>query len=112
MRISEPYLRTALIDAYFDDLQEADLIQRGEGGWLLSRSLDSTDLLRVYRHSTYRLPLQPLEEAEALGIELPPQLLAMLAELAAALQAQLGIRLDAIYPPAAAPADDPEELPA
>lgn len=110
--MSEPYLRTALIDAYFDDLQQADLIQRGEGGWLLSRSLDSTDLLRVYRHSTYRLPLQPLDEAAALGIELPAQLLAMLADLAAALQAQLGIRLDLIYPPAAELVADSEEFPA
>jgi membrane protein len=66
----------------------------------------------VYRHTDYRLPLQPMEEAQALGIALPPELLAMLAELAAALQAKLGARLDQIYPPAAGPAADTEELPA
>ena len=113
LRVREPYLRSALIAAYIDDLQQADLIQRGEtGGWLLCRSLDSTDLLRVYRHTSYRLPLQPVDEAAALGIALPPELLAMLAELAAALQAKLGARLDQIYPPAADPAADTEELPA
>jgi membrane protein len=53
-----------------------------------------------------------MEEAQALGIALPPELLAMLAELAAALQAKLGARLDQIYPPAAGPAADTEELPA
>ncbi len=100
LRASEPYLRSALIASYFDDLQEADLIQRGEnGGWLLSRSLDSTDLLRVYRHADYRLPLHPAQEVAALGIELPPELLAMLTELAEALQEKLGARLNQIYPP-------------
>ena len=113
LRVREPYLRSALIADYFDDLQRADLIRRGEsGGWLLCRSLDSTDLMRVYRHTGYRLPLQPMEEAAALGIALPPELLAMLAELAVALHAKLGARLDQIYPPAADPAADTEELPA
>lgn len=113
VRAREPYLRTSLVSAYFDDLQEADLIRRGEGGgWLLCRSLDNTDLLRVYRHTSYRLPLRPVDEAAALGINLPSELLAMLAELAVALQSGLGIQLDLIYPPAADPAADPEELPA
>ena len=113
VRVKEPYLRSALIAAYFEDLREADLIQRGEaGGWLLSRSLDCTDLLRVYRHIDYPLPLQPVQEAAALGIELPSELLAMLAELALVLEAKLGVRLDQIYPVAADPAADTEELPA
>jgi membrane protein len=113
VRLQEPYLRSASIACYFDDLQRADLIQRGEaGGWLLSRSLDSTDLLRVYRHTGYRLPLQPVQEAAALGIELPPELLTMLAELATVLEAKLGVRLDQIYPVTAPPAVDTEELPA
>lgn len=104
LRVREPYLRSALIASYFDDLQAADLIQRGEaGGWLLSRSLDSTDLLRVYRHCEYRLPLQPVDEVAAVGIELPPELLAMLDELACALHDKLGARLAQIYP---APAGD------
>jgi membrane protein len=111
VRVREPYLRSALIAAYLDDLQEADLIQRGEtGGWLLCRSLDSTDLLRVYRHADYRLPLQPVEEAAALGIELPPELLALLAELASMLEAKLGTRLDQVYPPVADAATGLEEL--
>ena len=99
LQAREPYLRSALIASYFEDLQDADLIQRGEsGGWLLSRSLDSTDLLRVYRHSDYRLPLSPVEEAQSLGIVLPSELLAMLLELAESLKEKLGARLDQIYP--------------
>jgi membrane protein len=102
VRALAPYLRTASIATYFNDLQRADLIQRGEsGGWLLTRSLDSTDLLRVYRHTDYRLPLHPQEEAAALGVDLPPALLALLDELAVALESKLGARLAHIYPPAA-----------
>ena len=101
VRLQEPYLRSASIATYFDDLQRADLIQRGEaGGWLLSRSLDSTDLLRVYRHTSYRLPLRPAEEARALGINLPPALIELLAEVARMLDETLGTRLDHTFPPA------------
>ena len=106
VRLQEPYLRSASITAYFDDLQRADLIQRGEaGGWLLSRSLDSTDLLRVYRHTSYRLPLHPMEEAQALGINLPAALIELLAEVARMLDDTLGRRLDHTFPP---PPPDPE----
>ncbi|OZB60563.1 MAG: hypothetical protein B7X33_06165, partial [Lysobacterales bacterium 13-68-4] len=71
VQLAEPYLRSTQVASYFDDLQRADLIQRSEsGGWLLSRSLDSTDLLRVYAGTQYRLPLRPAEEAQALGIVL------------------------------------------
>ncbi|WP_424682482.1 YihY family inner membrane protein [Frateuria sp. YIM B11624] len=109
IRLQEPYLRSASIVSYFDDLQRADLIQRGEaGGWLLSRSLDSTDLLRVYRHTTYRLPLRPMEEARALGINLPPALIELLGEVARMLDATLGTRLDHTFP--ATPPADPENL--
>ncbi len=110
VRLRAPYLRSAAIDRYIDDLQRADLIQRGELGWMLSRSLDSTDLLRVYRCTHYRLPLQPVEEAASLGIELPAELVALLGELAALLQLKLGSRLDQIYP--VNTPTDPEELPA
>lgn len=110
VRLRAPYLRVASITAYFDDLQQADLIQRSEsGGWLLSRSLDSTDLLRLYRCTHYRLPLDPIEEAAAIGIELGPDLRTMLAELAAVLREKLGTRLDQIFPPAADTAADIEE---
>ncbi|TAL91537.1 MAG: YihY family inner membrane protein [Rhodanobacter sp.] len=113
VRLRAPYLSAGAIGDYFDDLQQADLVQRGaSGGWLLSRSLDSTDLLRLYRCTHHRLPLNPLEEAAALGIELSPELLVMLDELATVLQAKLGTRLDHIYPPAADPAADTKELPA
>ena len=88
-------------------------IKRGEaGGWLLCRSLDCTDLLRVYRHIDYPLPLQPVQEAKSLGIELPPELLNMLAELADILEAKLRVRLDQMYPVNNGPAADTEELPA
>ena len=100
IRLQEPYLKSASITTYFDDLQRADLIQRGEaGGWLLSRSLDSTDLLRVYSHSNYRLPLRPAHEATTLGIDLPPTLLELLAEVARMLHETLGRRLDQSFPP-------------
>ncbi|MBD8873204.1 YihY family inner membrane protein [Rhodanobacter sp. DHB23] len=96
---SEPRLRSALAATYFDDLLRAGLIQRGEtGGWLLSRSLDSADLLRVYQHASYRLPLQPTQEAEALNLPLPRELLAMLDELAATLRATLGTSLLQAFP--------------
>ncbi|MFA6230139.1 MAG: YihY family inner membrane protein [Rhodanobacter sp.] len=113
LQLHAPYLRSASITAYFDDLQQADLIQRGEsGGWLLSRSLDSTDLRRLYRCTHYRLPLQPQDEAAAAGIELSPSLLNMLSELAVVLESKLGMRLDQIYPPAADGAADTKETPA
>jgi len=111
VRLQEPYLRSASIACYFDDLQRADMIQRGEaGGWLLSRSLDSTDLLRVYRHTGYRLPLQPTQEAQALGIALPPALIELLDEVARMLDDTLGARLDQAFP--AEPPSDPEHAPA
>ncbi|MDE2248515.1 MAG: YihY family inner membrane protein [Xanthomonadaceae bacterium] len=113
LRLRAPYLRSAWIAACLDDLQQADLIRRGEsGGWLLSRSLDSTDLRRLYRCTHCRLPLHPHDEAAAAGIELPPPLLEMLSGLAAVLESKLGMRLDQIYPPAADGAADPEETPA
>jgi len=51
-----------------------------------------------------------MEEAAALGIELPPELLAMLAGLAQSLQEKLGARLDRIYPAAGASPTETEEL--
>jgi membrane protein len=75
----------------------------------MSRSLDSTDLLRVYAGTQYRLPLRPAEEAQALGIALPGVLIELLAAVADALQIALGTRLDRIYPPTADPADVPKE---
>ena len=99
VRVREPYLRSSLIAAYFDDLRRADLIRCGEtGGWLLSRSLDSTDLLRIYVHTGYRLPLKPAEEAAQLGLELPDELIGLLANVAAALDTQLGTRLHQAFP--------------
>ncbi|GLQ47586.1 UPF0761 membrane protein [Dyella lipolytica] len=99
IRAAEPYLRSASIAAYFDDLARADLIHRSEaGGWALTRSLDNTDLLHVYRHSGYRLPLNPAEQVAASCIELPPELLSLLIKLARSLDATLGTRLDAAYP--------------
>ncbi|TAL71931.1 MAG: YihY family inner membrane protein [Rhodanobacter sp.] len=105
----EPRLRGAAVAAYFDDLARADLIQRSEaGGWLLSRALDSADLLRVYRHSTYRLPLQPASAAAALGLDLPMPLLAQLDELADAVQVRLGTPLATAFPAAGTTDGHPE----
>jgi membrane protein len=110
VRAAEPNLRSTSIAAYFDDLSRADVIRRSEtGSWLLSRSLDSTDLLHVYRHSGYRLPLNPVEQLAASHIELPPELLALLTKLAQSLDATLGARLDKVYPLRASPAPQPQE---
>jgi membrane protein len=102
----EPYLHRQLIADYFFDLDRAELIRQDElGGWLLCRSLDSADLLRVYQHSRYRLPLNPVEEATELGIELPSPLLDLLATLADEVAVTLTARLDRMYPPDTAPDD-------
>lgn len=99
IRLHEPYLSSSAIACYFEDLQRADMIQRGEaGGWLLSRSLDTTELLRVYRCTQYRLPLHPREQVQRMGIVLPPDLLVLLDNLAAALDATMSTRLDQLFP--------------
>ena len=104
VRLREPYLPSSAIACYFDDLQRADMIQRCEsGGWMLSRSLDATELLRVYRCTQYRLPLAPRAEVQRLDIKLPPELLGLLDNLAEALDATLGARLDKLFPPPPVP---------
>ena len=113
VRAVEPYLHTAMIAEYFDVLRQADLIQRSEtGGWLLSRSLDSTDLLRVYQNAEYRLPLRPNEQVAAVGIELPPALMTVLNDLAELLEAKMSASLDQVYPPDVDGAKATEEFPA
>ncbi len=111
VRLREPYLHSATVACYFEDLRRADLIQRGEaGGWLLTRSLDSTDLLRVYRHSGYRLPLHPRQQVERFGIALPQELLDLLDAVAETLDTAFGVRLDQAYPsslPAPAISEEP-----
>jgi len=99
VRAREPRLHRASIVNYFGDLQRAGLIH-GEvgGGWLLTRSLDSTDLMRVYAHCTYRLPLHPAEEAHAYKLHLPEPLLALLDEAAHKLGHILDTPLDRAYP--------------
>jgi membrane protein len=99
IREAEPCLRSEAIVTYFDDLLRAGLIQRSEtGGWVLARSLDSTDLLHVYRYSGYRLPLHPAEQVAASGIKLPQELMSLLTQLAHSLDTTLGARLDKVYP--------------
>jgi membrane protein len=109
VQLAEPGLDGAAIAASFGTLQQADLIQRSEaGGWLLSRSLDSTNLLRVYAHSGCRLPLEPAKDAAGLEIALPSELLALLEDMARGLKATLGTRLDRAYP-AGSPSGPAEE---
>ncbi|MEW5305536.1 MAG: hypothetical protein WDW36_008070 [Sanguina aurantia] len=111
VQLAEPYLHIGLIGDYFDELEEAGMIQRGEvGGWLLCRSLDNTSLLRIYEFSRYRLPLQPVERATALGIDLPPPLLDLLAKLADTVATTLAAGLDTVYPPDAPRATLTKEL--
>ncbi|MFC4528000.1 YihY family inner membrane protein [Dyella halodurans] len=111
LRLSEPYLNSGMIAAYFDDLHRADVIHREEGGgWLLSRSLDTTDLLRIYAHSPYRLPLRPAQEAQERRIRLPSELIALLDTAARSLNATLGTRLDQAYPPALPASNDSEDF--
>lgn len=100
VRDSEPRLPRDAIAGYFEDLRRADVVRREEGGgWLLSRSLDSTDLRRIYAYSIYRLPLRPSEDVAAQGLQLPPELLALLDTAAQSLDTTLSIRLDQAYPP-------------
>ena len=111
VRLCEPYLHRGTIADYFFELEQADLIKQSElGSWLLCRSLDSTDLLRVYEHSRYRLPLNPVQEAAELGIELRSPLLALLAALADEVATTLATRLNTVYPPDANRAADTKEL--
>jgi membrane protein len=44
------------------------------------------------------MPLNPVEQAASTGIELPPELLSLLAKVAATLHATLGTHLDKVYP--------------
>ncbi|GAB3780717.1 YihY family inner membrane protein [Dyella agri] len=104
LRANEPRLHSLAIAGYFDDLHRAGLVRRDEaGGWLLARSLDSTDLRRVYTHCGYRLPLEPVRQAAALGLSLPDELLALLDALAGTLDGALGTRLDRAYPAPTSP---------
>lgn len=99
IRAAEPCLRSEAIAVYLNDLARAGLIHRSEaGGWSLVRSLDSTDLLQVYQHTGYRLPLNPNEVIAASSLELPPELMSLLTRLAHSLDATLGTRLDRVYP--------------
>jgi membrane protein len=101
LRVREPYLHSLAIATFFDDLHRAGLVQRNDaGGWLLARSLDSTDLRHLYAHCGYRLPLDPAREAAALGLSLPDELVALLESLAGTLDDALGMRLDQAYPAA------------
>lgn len=100
VRATEPRLHRASIVDYFLDLQRAGLLQGEVGsGWWLVRSLDSTDLLRVYAHCPYRVPLHPVDEARAHSLVLSPPLLALLDEAACSLVGILRTPLDRAYPP-------------
>jgi len=95
-----PQLRLGVVANYFADLERADVIRRVEGGgWVLCRSLDNTDLLRVYAHCDYRVPLRPSEDAQEYGLELPVELVALLDSAAQSLDDCLRTRLDVAYPP-------------
>jgi membrane protein len=99
VRAKEPRLHRASIVDYFGDLQRACLIHGEVGsGWLLARSLDSTDLMRVYAHCSYRVPLHPAEEARTHDLRLPAPLLALLDEAACSLGGILHTSLDKAYP--------------
>lgn len=99
VRAEEPRLHRAAIVDYFGDLQRAALIQGEVGsGWMLARSLDSTDLMRVYAHCAYRVPLHPAEEARVHNLRLPTALLTLLDEAARSLCHNLHKTLDVAYP--------------
>ena len=101
----EPRLHGGAIAGYFDDLRRAGLVRRDEGGgWLLSRSLDSSDLRGLYALGDYQLPPDPQGALRLHGLTLPAGLVARLAAAAGALDEALGIRLDRAYPAATSPA--------
>ncbi|PXV58748.1 tRNA-processing RNAse BN [Dyella jiangningensis] len=109
VRGQEPRLHRASIVDYFGDLQRAGLIQGEVGsGWMLARSLDSTDLMRVYAHCSYRVPLHPGEEARSHNLRLPAALLSLLDEAATSLCRNLHKTLDTAYP-LGAPANNPSK---
>ena len=110
LREAEPKLRRVSVTGYFDDLDRAGVARRQEGGgWMLCRSLDSTDLLRVYAHCPYRVPMRPSEEVKAYGLRLPAELVVLLDAAAQALGDVLHARLDQVYPPEAPATMAPEE---
>ncbi len=111
VRSSDPYLPGSAIAGFFDDLQRADVIRRDDsGGWVLCRSLDNTDLLRVYAHCSHRLPLRPAQEAQVQGVRLPAELVALLDSAAQTLDATLATRLDQVYPSASSAAKPSEDF--
>ncbi|QNK03695.1 YihY family inner membrane protein [Dyella telluris] len=100
VRALEPRLHRASIVDYFGDLLRAGLIQGEVGsGWMLNRSLDSTDLMRVYAHCSYRVPLHPAAEASAHALRLPAPLIALLEGAAQSLGNTLHKTLDVAWPP-------------
>ena len=112
VRVRVPQLRYGVIVNYFADLERAEVIRRVEGGgWVLCRSLDSTDLLHVYAHCDYRVPLRPSQDAQAYGLELPVELVALLDSVAQSLDDHLRTRLDVAYPPASPATNASEDLP-
>ncbi|WP_109126924.1 YihY family inner membrane protein [Dyella sp. C11] len=112
VRAQEPRLHRESIVNYFLDLQRAGVVQGEVGaGWMLSRSLDSTDLMRVYAHCPYRVPLHPKEEALSHELRLPPSLVALLDGAAQSLKHILHTPLDAAFPLSPSVSNPPKDLP-
>ncbi|MHC1479652.1 YihY family inner membrane protein [Frateuria aurantia] len=96
---AEPALSRHDTAGYFEDLDRSGIIRCSpDDGWVMIRSLDSTQLLRLYRDVHYRLPLSPREEIEQRGINLPEELMAVLDTLAAQLRGSLAVSLERIFP--------------
>ncbi len=96
---AEPALSRVDTEGYFDDLERGGIIRGGRAeGWLMIRSLDTTQLLRLYRDVHYRLPLSPREEIEQRGIQLPETLMTVLDTLALQLRGALAVSLEQIFP--------------
>lgn len=87
------------VTGYFDDLHRAGIIHPTDhGDWAMICSLDTMRLSEIYRQVHYRLPLNPLQEAEQRGVKLSPQLSELLATLAGHLKRALAANLEQVYP--------------
>lgn len=99
LRRAERFLSDDLVQRALADLHRAGMVEETDNhGWLLSCSVDTEGLARVYAAGAYRLPLDNAAVARW-NVGLPMPLAAMLTELAARWRERLNQPLATFYPP-------------